>query len=476
MSFEFSKSPTLEKLGADHKHFNYEKMKWNKWQTPRNLLLALIGELGELATDGLAYKEFKATNDAESESDERKASVEQEAEMSVEQVLAELSDVFSYLICLSNECWVDLADLASNRKEYPDLSKCFKFSSTDWNEIEVSAFYKVDIPTDTDLPTDILKLCFCVSSLSDIWQWKDIGKKLDNLNDAKRNKADGIIKNVFCNIVALASKYSFDLPKLLREKNVSVAEKYADCIGKLSKDDVINKRYGDLIPFFQTDISQNNIKYSLDTPVSSENNSVSLLSSLIESIGLISEVFQWDTDGEIETIFTAAKNAHISHQIAKIVHHLMVISQKNDVTLSKAFSSKMMKNSVKYPVDICKGLSKKYDELAISANKDESAENLSVGIIETIDTVDDAAEAMRVFASERDWGQFHTPRNLTFALFGEIGELIEVFNKPVSQNFHSSLSDELADCLAFSVRLAQVCGIDLSAALQHYFSSSCTGN
>jgi len=38
--------------------------------------------------------------------------------------------------------------------------------------------------------------------------------------------------------------------------------------------------------------------------------------------------------------------------------------------------------------------------------------------------------ALRGFAAERDWDQFHTPRNLALAMVGEVGELCECFREP----------------------------------------------
>lgn len=37
------------------------------------------------------------------------------------------------------------------------------------------------------------------------------------------------------------------------------------------------------------------------------------------------------------------------------------------------------------------------------------------------------AVALRRFATDRDWEQFHSPKNLVMALTGEVGELAEVF-------------------------------------------------
>lgn len=36
-------------------------------------------------------------------------------------------------------------------------------------------------------------------------------------------------------------------------------------------------------------------------------------------------------------------------------------------------------------------------------------------------------DELRVFAADRDWNQYHTPRNLVLALVGEVGELAEIF-------------------------------------------------
>ena len=41
--------------------------------------------------------------------------------------------------------------------------------------------------------------------------------------------------------------------------------------------------------------------------------------------------------------------------------------------------------------------------------------------------MDDLIKRLRNFAEERDWDQFHNPKNLTMALGGEVGELMEIF-------------------------------------------------
>jgi len=83
---------------------------------------------------------------------------------------------------------------------------------------------------------------------------------------------------------------------------------------------------------------------------------------------------------------------------------------------------------------------------------------------------------VRTFAEARDWGQFHTPRNLALALAGEVGELAallqwvpdgEVEKWLNDQGNRDELGAELADVFAYLLRLADVTSIDLSAALKN---------
>jgi dCTP diphosphatase len=77
------------------------------------------------------------------------------------------------------------------------------------------------------------------------------------------------------------------------------------------------------------------------------------------------------------------------------------------------------------------------------------------------------------FAERRDWAQFHSPRNLTLALVGEVGELAaelqwltdgEVAAALADAAKRARLEDELADVLIYLARLADQCGIDIIAA------------
>jgi dCTP diphosphatase len=85
------------------------------------------------------------------------------------------------------------------------------------------------------------------------------------------------------------------------------------------------------------------------------------------------------------------------------------------------------------------------------------------------------AARLEQFATERDWAQFHSPKNLVMALTGEVGELNEIFQwMPEEASKHAgrdpqtaqAVQDELADVLLYLVRLSSVLGIDLDAAVQ----------
>ena len=89
-------------------------------------------------------------------------------------------------------------------------------------------------------------------------------------------------------------------------------------------------------------------------------------------------------------------------------------------------------------------------------------------------TLDDAQAMLRQFAVEREWEQFHTPKNLAMALAGEVGELVEVFQWLTLEQSVEVMADpqravqvrhELADVFGYVLRLADVLDVDLMAAL-----------
>lgn len=82
---------------------------------------------------------------------------------------------------------------------------------------------------------------------------------------------------------------------------------------------------------------------------------------------------------------------------------------------------------------------------------------------------------LRRFAAERQWESFHTPKNLVMALTGEVGELAEHFQWLTPEEAERikdqatkkrEVSHEIADVLAYLLRLADVLEINLEQALR----------
>jgi NTP pyrophosphatase (non-canonical NTP hydrolase) len=86
------------------------------------------------------------------------------------------------------------------------------------------------------------------------------------------------------------------------------------------------------------------------------------------------------------------------------------------------------------------------------------------------DRLENLTAALRRFAAERDWEQFHTPKNLVMALVGEVGELVEHFQWLTPEESAEVMKDdsraglvaeELADVFIYLTRLADILGVDL---------------
>lgn len=98
-------------------------------------------------------------------------------------------------------------------------------------------------------------------------------------------------------------------------------------------------------------------------------------------------------------------------------------------------------------------------------------------VVATTETLIDThrlATALQRFADDRDWQQFHSPKNLLLALTGETGELCEIFQwmseadaKEAAKRPETAqaVKDELADVLMYLVRLSTVLGVDLNEAV-----------
>ena len=84
------------------------------------------------------------------------------------------------------------------------------------------------------------------------------------------------------------------------------------------------------------------------------------------------------------------------------------------------------------------------------------------------DSLDTLNQRLKAFAQERDWEQFHSPKNLSMALIAEAAELVEHFQW-LSEEQSYQLDDakreavamEMADILIFLIRCAERLDIDL---------------
>lgn len=83
-------------------------------------------------------------------------------------------------------------------------------------------------------------------------------------------------------------------------------------------------------------------------------------------------------------------------------------------------------------------------------------------------------QTLRQFAAERDWQEFHTPKNLAMALMVEAAELAEIFQWMTPEQSRSAahdkveqdrIGDEVADVLLYLLQIADHCGIDLKRAV-----------
>src|SRR5690242_4743148 len=82
------------------------------------------------------------------------------------------------------------------------------------------------------------------------------------------------------------------------------------------------------------------------------------------------------------------------------------------------------------------------------------------------------AGQLRRFAADRDWDQFHNPKNLAMAVAGEAGALLEVFEwltpdqaSELTQSQMRAVEDEMADIAIYLIRLADKLSIDLEKVI-----------
>lgn len=89
------------------------------------------------------------------------------------------------------------------------------------------------------------------------------------------------------------------------------------------------------------------------------------------------------------------------------------------------------------------------------------------------DSLQQLTEELARFARERDWEQFHSPKNLSMALIAEAAELVEHFqwlseaqSQQLSPDKLEAVRLELADIQIFLIRIADQLGVDLVQAAE----------
>lgn len=88
-------------------------------------------------------------------------------------------------------------------------------------------------------------------------------------------------------------------------------------------------------------------------------------------------------------------------------------------------------------------------------------------------TLDQIRDRLRAFVAERDWDQFHNPKNLAMAMVVEAGELMEHFQwltpeqaETLDAHTRAEVELEVADVLLFLLRLCDRLDIDPLQAAQ----------
>ena len=82
--------------------------------------------------------------------------------------------------------------------------------------------------------------------------------------------------------------------------------------------------------------------------------------------------------------------------------------------------------------------------------------------------IEDLANELREFAAERDWEQFHTPKNIAMALSVECSELLEIFqwltpeeSTNLSSKQMARVEEEVGDVANYLIRLCDLLDLDL---------------
>ena len=100
----------------------------------------------------------------------------------------------------------------------------------------------------------------------------------------------------------------------------------------------------------------------------------------------------------------------------------------------------------------------------------------TTGLADATATIGEIKARVLAFAKERDWEQFHAPKNLSMALAAEAGELMEHFlwdtpeasRRKAEEDVarRAKIEEELADVVIYALEFANMTGIDVAAAIE----------
>ncbi|XP_064459970.1 dCTP pyrophosphatase 1-like [Ornithodoros turicata] len=119
-----------------------------------------------------------------------------------------------------------------------------------------------------------------------------------------------------------------------------------------------------------------------------------------------------------------------------------------------------------------------YCTTSMTSNADESKQTKSTVATEFRFSSELSLEAIRQkqadFSRQRNWDQYHSPRNVLLAMVAEVGEIAECFQwkgevkkglPDWTEEERTHLGEELSDVLVYLIRLADRCEIDLPSAV-----------
>lgn len=229
-----------------------------------------------------------------------------------------------------------------------------------------------------------------------------------------------------------------------------------------------------------------------------------VLLALVGEVGELAEIFQWK--GEVSEglpELSDGEKEHVGQELSDVLLYLIDLSQRCRTDLSRAVKCKMVANAKKYPADKAYGRAGKYTDY--QQNIENNTSNESKGQAMEEKRLDDipnenqgtnksdidfhfsalSLEDLRImfknFVEERNWAQFHSPRNVLLDLVAEVGELAEIFQwkgevteglPELSEDEQKHVAEELSDVLTCLVSLSQRCRIDLSQAVKDKMASN----